>query len=66
MQGSDIGVEWPVWRCFSGACQDIAPIGATPHWRRRSRRQPVIEQFLDNMRNPLKEAKPRLVKLAIL
>jgi len=39
MQASDIGVQWLGWCRCGGTNRDMDPIGATPHWRRRSRRQ---------------------------
>ncbi len=39
MQASDIGSKGLVGRAGGGAGQDRDPIGATPHWRRRRRRQ---------------------------
>jgi hypothetical protein len=43
MQASDIGSNGLVGAACGGAGWDMDPTGATPHWRRRRRRQKYIE-----------------------
>mgnify|MGYP007023420135 CR=1 FL=1 len=45
MQASDIRANGLVGRAGGGAGRDRDPMGATPHWRRRRRRQRMIDHL---------------------